>query len=131
MPFITHSGSKQFIVSPGQRFAVDNLRDKNPGETIEMPLLLAFGAEKGISKLEVKVVGHAKGAKIRVVKFKSKSNYHKQYGFRPYQTVLEVISGNAPTKTPKVEEKAVEPKKKVVAKKPATKTVKSKKEVVK
>lgn len=125
MPFITHSGSKQFIVSPGQRFAVDNLKDRTAGEVIEMPLLLSFGAEKGINKLEVKVVGHAKGAKIRVVKFKSKSNYHRQYGFRAHQTVLEVVSGDLPSKI------ISEDKPKVIKKATVTKTIKAKKEVVK
>lgn len=95
MPFITHSGSKQFIVSHGQKFAVDNLKNVEPGSIIELPVLLAFGEDKNISKLEVKVIGHAKAPKIRVVKFKSKSNYHKQYGFRAFQTVLEVVSGTA------------------------------------
>lgn len=119
MPFITHSGSKQFIVSPGQRFVVDILKDVNENDIIEMPLLLSFGAEKGLTKLEVKVIGHAKGPKIRVVKFKSKSNYHRQYGFRPHQTVLEVVGGEV---IKVVKEDQVETTKEVKTVKKATTT---------
>lgn len=124
MPFITHSGSKQFIVTPGQRFAVDNLKEVKEDDIIDLPLLLAFGEEKGQTKLQAKVIGHAKGVKIRVVKFKSKSNYHKQYGFRAFQTVLEIISGNV---KPRITKKAeVTPVKEVKTKVVKAKTEKTK-----
>jgi len=121
MSYIVQSGSKQYVVEAGQKFAVDRL-ESTVGEVINLPVILAFGADKETSELKVKVLEHGKGEKIRVVKYKPKSNYHRQYGFRPYLTVLEVVGDKAPALT---KEDAI--KKPAVAKKVAVK--KEKKEV--
>jgi large subunit ribosomal protein L21 len=93
MPIVTQTGSKQYIVDQGQRFVVDYIKDSKEGEVIELPVLFTFGDSKNSATVQVKVISHEKGEKLRVVKYKSKSNYHRQYGFRPMQTVLEVVSG--------------------------------------
>jgi large subunit ribosomal protein L21 len=100
MPFVTKTGSKQYIVDEGQRFAVDYINNVKEGDVIELPVLFTFGGSKSSNSLSAKVVGHEKGEKIRVVKYKSKSNYHRQYGFRAQQTVLEVVGGGTAKKAP-------------------------------
>jgi large subunit ribosomal protein L21 len=117
MSYIVESGSKQYIVNPGQKFAVDRLNNVAVGDVIDMPVILAFGADKETKQLKVKVLEHTKGEKIRVVKFKSKSNYHRQYGFRPYLTVLEVEGGKSSSTTKKESPKSSDAKAK-----PTTKT---------
>jgi len=90
MPFVIQSGSKQYIVNYGQQVILDKL-DVPVGELVNLDLVFAFGEEKGINSLQARVVKHQKGSKIRVVKYRAKSNYHKQYGFRPHQTIVEII----------------------------------------
>ena len=127
MSFVVESGSKQYMVELGQQFAVDKLIDAQEGDVLEFPAVFAFGADKGKTSLRVRVVGYAQGDKVRVVKYRAKSNYHVQSGFRAQQTVLEVVDENA--KTEKKVESRVEDKpkaeKKVASEKKETKEVKS------
>ena len=93
MPTIIQSGSKQYLVEPGQKIIVDRL-DVAENSEIDLDVIYSFGGDnQNVDKkvLKARVLEHSKGKKIRVVKFKSKSNYHRQYGFRPYQTLLEII----------------------------------------
>jgi large subunit ribosomal protein L21 len=91
MSFIIQSGSKQFIVNPGQEVIVDRLPQEE-GSQIELDLVLAFGDDVKAKKVTGTIKRHQKGKKIRVVKYKSKSNYHKVSGHRDYQTVIEINS---------------------------------------
>lgn len=90
MSFIVQSGTKQFFVNYGQKIIVDRIKAME-GETIEIDLIQALGEDKVTKKLKAKVIKHQRGPKIHVVKYKSKSNYHRQYGFRPEQTLLEIV----------------------------------------
>lgn len=91
MSLVVQSGSRQYIVKPGQQFVVDRLTAEE-GSVVDLNLVYSFGTSSGAKNVQAKVVKHQKGAKIRVVKFKSKSNYHRQYGYRHYETVLEILS---------------------------------------
>lgn len=90
MSFVIQSGSKQYIVDYGQKFIVDRLKS-DEGETIELDLVLAFGEDEKSKKVKAKIIAHQRGEKIRVVKYKSKSNYHRVQGHRSEQTVLEIV----------------------------------------
>ncbi len=99
MSIVIVSGSKQYVVEPGQKIAVDYLKSNKVGDVIDMPVLFAFGSDSDKSTVQVKVLSHEKDEKIRVVKYKAKSNYHRQYGFRAMKTVLEIM-GEAVKKAP-------------------------------
>lgn len=90
MAFVIQSGSKQYTVVPGQQFIVDSLK-ATEGDTIDLNLVYSYGDQKDVKTAQAKVVRHQRGIKLRIVKFKSKSNYHRQYGYRHEETVLEVI----------------------------------------
>ena len=91
MPFIVKFGSKQYTVEPGQKFVVDRLNGKDEGEEFDLDVIHSYGDT--LSKnVKATVLAHQKGKKIRVVKYKSKSNYHKQYGYRHYETIIQVAS---------------------------------------
>ncbi len=90
MSFIVQSGNKQYLVNYGQQIIVDRL-NVEAGSEVELDLVHTFGSGKIPNKLQAKVLKHQRGPKIRVVKYKSKSNYHRQYGFRPEQTLLEIV----------------------------------------
>jgi large subunit ribosomal protein L21 len=88
--FIIEAGTKQYMVEPGKKLNVDRINEAAIGSTVELPCLFSFG-DTTPKTIKAKVLDHIKGTKIRVVKFKSKSNYHKVSGFRPFQTTLEII----------------------------------------
>ena len=90
MPLVVKSGSRQYIVNYGQKIIVNKLEVKE-NDTLDLDVLYSFGDDKSVKKVTAKVIKHQKGVKIRVVKYKSKSNYHKQYGPRQSETVLEII----------------------------------------
>lgn len=129
MSVVVQSGSKQYIVEYNQKFIVDRL-EQPEGDVFELDVLFGYGDQKGLKKIQVKVLKHQKGEKIRVVKYKSKSNYHRQYGFRPYQTILQVLGADgkiaeniqkADVEIPETEIVEAKPKK-TVTKKTTTKS---------
>jgi large subunit ribosomal protein L21 len=87
--YIIESGSKQYVVAQGEFINVDRLTAE-AGSTIDMPVVFSFTGTTPAT-IPVKVVEHNKGKKLRIVKFRNKSNYHKVSGFRPYQTRLEIL----------------------------------------
>jgi large subunit ribosomal protein L21 len=88
--FIIEAGTKQYMVEPGKKINVDRINEAAIDSVIDIPVLFGFG-DTTPSTIKAKVIAHIKGTKIRVVKFRSKSNYHKVSGFRPFQTTLEII----------------------------------------
>jgi len=88
MSVVVKVGSHQYIVSSGQEIVVDKMNAKE-GSEVELPVLFAMDGKK-VANVKATIVRHQQGKKIRVVKYKSKSNYHRQYGFRPQQTVLKI-----------------------------------------
>jgi large subunit ribosomal protein L21 len=90
MALVVKSGSRQYIVNYGQKIIVNKIEIPE-NENVKLEVLYTFGDDKAVKTVEAKVVRHQKGEKLRVVKYKSKSNYHKQYGPRQSETVLEII----------------------------------------
>ena len=105
MSLVVQSGSKQYVLELGQKFLVDRL-DAEINSTIDLHLIHAYGTNDGLKAVKATVLNHLKGEKIRVVKFKSKSNYHRQYGHRTFLTEL-LVEGGLP-KPIKVDEKVTE-----------------------
>jgi large subunit ribosomal protein L21 len=89
MSFVITTGNKQYLVKNGQIVIVDRI-EADVDSTVELPVLHATGESKSTKSIKATVLKHQKGPKIRVVKYKSKSRYHRQYGFRPYETVLKI-----------------------------------------
>ena len=90
MSLVVQSGSKQYVVNYGQTFIVDRLV-ADEGSVVDLDLVYAFGDDSKVTKVQAKVVKHQKGEKIYVVKYKSKSNYHRRTGFRANETILELV----------------------------------------
>ena len=90
MSVVIQSGSRQYMVDPGQQIVVNKL-SAPVGETVELDLVYAFGEHKSTKAAKGKVIAHQRGEKIRVVKYKSKSNYKRSYGPRQEETIIEII----------------------------------------
>src|SRR3954465_3625661 len=92
---IVKTGGKQYRVEPGQSLLVEKL-DGDEGETAARePLLFrsddAVFDTDALKKVSVKakIVGHERGPKLRVFKFKPKRGYKKRTGHRQKLTRIE------------------------------------------
>ncbi|MDQ6836621.1 MAG: 50S ribosomal protein L21 [Actinomycetota bacterium] len=93
---IVKTGGKQYRVSEGQSLLVERLAAAD-GDTVALtPLLLVDGADvidgDDLSKVTVsaRIVGHERGPKLRIVKFKPKRGYKRRTGHRQELTRIEV-----------------------------------------
>ncbi|MFA6436391.1 MAG: 50S ribosomal protein L21 [Candidatus Gracilibacteria bacterium] len=137
-------GSTQYIVQEKDEILVDRM-DLEEGKNFMAPKVLLFAEsdDKGVKvgmptldniKVELRVMGHERGKKVRVFKMKPKKHYQRTIGHRSDFTRLKVLKIsvlNGSAKAAKVaEESAVEVKKEVV-KKPVVKKAVVKKTTVK
>jgi large subunit ribosomal protein L21 len=93
---IVKTGGKQYRVEEGQSLLVERLPADDGARVQLEPLLyvdgekIVDGGELGKVKVEARVVGHERGPKLRVVKFKPKRGYKRRTGHRQELTRLEV-----------------------------------------
>ncbi len=93
---IVKTGGKQYRIEQGQTLLVERL-PAGDGESVALqPLLYVDGSEvvdgDGLSRvsIEARVVGHERGPKLRVVKFKPKRGYKRRTGHRQNLTRIQV-----------------------------------------
>jgi large subunit ribosomal protein L21 len=109
-------GGKQYVVKEGESLLVDRL-DREAGKTFQPDVLFLGGGGKGElapkASLTAKVLGHERGPKVRIGKYRPKTGYKRHTGFRAALTRIEVtgLGGKkAPTKAaekqPAAKEKA-------------------------
>jgi large subunit ribosomal protein L21 len=94
---IVKTGGKQYRVEQGQSLLVERLPVEDGGSVALDPLLYVDGstvvdggAELGRVSVQAKVVGHERGPKLRIVKFKPKRGYKRRTGHRQELTRIEV-----------------------------------------
>ncbi len=94
---IVKVGGKQYRVETGDSLVVDRMHEDEGAKVALEPLLLADGDNTVFEgdelekvKVEATVTGHERGEKIRVLKFKPKSNYKRHQGHRSELTRLEI-----------------------------------------
>jgi len=84
---------------------VDRL-DREEGKAFQPEVLFVGGEGDGelspSTPVSAKVVGHVRGPKVRIGKYKPKSGYRRHTGFRSSLTRIEItgIGGKAKTETP-------------------------------
>src|SRR4051794_2123392 len=107
---IVKTGGKQYRVEKGDKLLVERLPD-DEGATVKLePLLvrsdnIAFGKDIAKATVSAKVLGHERGPKLRVFKFKPKRGYKRLAGHRQELTRLEITdigtgTSRAPAKQP-------------------------------
>ena len=118
MTIIVASGARQYLVTPGQHIVVNSLAGEI-GDMVPLTFVHAYGEDESIKEVGGKIIGHQRGEKIIVAKYKPKSNYRRRYGPRQEETIIEIVTGSVSVKpVAKKEPKAVETPK---AKKPVAK----------
>jgi large subunit ribosomal protein L21 len=92
---VIKTGGKQYRVEEGQTLLVERLPDE-PGSTVELATLLlagdgepSFDASK-LAPVKAEIVGHERGEKLRVFKFKPKRGYRRRTGHRQELTRLRI-----------------------------------------
>jgi large subunit ribosomal protein L21 len=93
---IVKTGGKQYRVEEGQKLLVERLR-ADEGATVDLePILFrsddtVFDADGlGNVTVQARVIGHERGKKIRVFKYKPKQGYKRTSGHRQELTRLEI-----------------------------------------
>jgi large subunit ribosomal protein L21 len=87
-------GGKQYRVQEGEKVVVDRLKTEE-GKTLN-PMVLLFGDDKKTElspksvTVTARVVGHVKGEKIRIGKYKKRTGYKRHTGFRASLTELQI-----------------------------------------
>src|SRR5213082_1261174 len=89
-------GGKQYRVHEGQRLLVDRLRT-DEGKTFTPDVLLVGGngepdLRPKAGLVTARVVGHVRGDKIRIGKYRPKSGYRRHTGFRASLSQIEIES---------------------------------------
>lgn len=95
---VIETGGKQYKVEKGTTVQVERL-DAEPGKelTLDRVLLVADGEKVEVgapvvkgAKVQAKVVGHGRGKKLVVFKYKAKSHYRRKTGHRQGYTTLRI-----------------------------------------
>lgn len=94
---VIQTGGKQYLVSKGDRIAIEKLEGEN-GKDITFDKVLMINGDKvqvgtpyvsGASVLG-KILGQKKGKKVTIYKYKRRKGYHKKQGHRQNHTHVEI-----------------------------------------
>ena len=105
-------GGKQYVVKEGEHLLVDRL-DRDEGRSFQ-PDVLFLGGDAGGElapsvTVTARVVGHERGPKIRIGKYKAKSGYKRHNGFRSSLTRIEITGIGARKAAAKAESEPAAP----------------------
>jgi large subunit ribosomal protein L21 len=95
---VIRTGGKQYKVAEGERLDVERLRAApEQGDVTFTPVLLVDGervvatpADLAGAEVVARVVGEAKGPKIRGFTYKNKTNSRRRWGHRQKYTTIEI-----------------------------------------
>lgn len=94
---IVVSGGKQHKVFEGDVIEVEKLKGNNPGDKIELPVIMTVDGDKVTAgdnlnvTAKAEVLSHNKAKKIVVFKYKPKKNERKKQGHRQPFTRLKIV----------------------------------------
>jgi large subunit ribosomal protein L21 len=92
---VIETGGKQYRVEKGSTLLVDRLTAKEGDKVDLRPVAfrdkeMVLGKDLEKVKVDAKVVGHERGPKLRVFKYRPKKGYRKRAGHRSELTRLEI-----------------------------------------
>jgi large subunit ribosomal protein L21 len=93
---VIETGGKQYRVAEGDRVDVERLNAD--GEVSLRPVLVVDGdtvlstpSQLGSAAVTARIVGEAKGPKIKGFTYKNKSNQRKRWGHRQHYSTIEIV----------------------------------------
>ncbi len=94
---VVRAGGRQEKVEVGSIVVLDRVQADEGGKVELSPVLLVDGDKithdaKSLAKVKVtaEVVGHSRGPKVTIQKFKNKTGYKKRQGFRSELTRVKI-----------------------------------------
>jgi len=99
---VIRTGGKQYKVQEGDIIRVEKL-DVEEGSTVQFDEVLALRDDNGLkvgtpvvegAVVEGNVLGHGKGKKVIIFKYKPKKNYRKKQGHRQPYTKVQITKIN-------------------------------------
>jgi large subunit ribosomal protein L21 len=91
---VIESGGKQYRVAEGDRLEVEILRGEEvtlrPVMLVDGDAVLATPSQLSGASVTARVIGEAKGPKIRGFTYKNKSNQRKRWGHRQHYSTIEI-----------------------------------------
>lgn len=97
------TGGRQYRVAQGETLRVEKL-DAEAGAELKLDQVLLVGSGEGVTvgaplvegaSVSARVVGHGRGEKIRIVKFRRRKHHRKEMGHRQHYTEIEITGINA------------------------------------
>jgi large subunit ribosomal protein L21 len=98
-------GGRQYKVQRGDRLVIDYRETLNAGDSLKFPEVLLAGSKAG-SKIgvpaidgavvEATVIGHRKGHKLEIQKFKKRKKIRRHTGHRQKYTAIQISSLSVP-----------------------------------
>lgn len=98
MHAVIKTGGKQYRVKPGDILKVEKL-DVEDGSQVEFDQVLMVSSDSGVkigaplvagAKVTASIVGHGRGKKIRIIKFKRRKHHLKRQGHRQSFTQVQI-----------------------------------------
>jgi large subunit ribosomal protein L21 len=91
---VIHTGGKQYRVAEGDRLDVERLDGEEvtlkPVMLVDGETVLATPDQLGAAAVTARIVGEAKGPKIKGFTYKNKSNERKHWGHRQHYSTIEI-----------------------------------------
>ena len=91
---VIHTGGKQYRVAEGDRIDVERLEGDEvslrPVMLVDGDTVLATAAQLDGASVTARVVGEARGPKIKGYTYKNKSNERKHWGHRQHYSTIEI-----------------------------------------
>ena len=92
---IIETGGKQYRVAPGDRLDVERLSGEEvslrPVLVVDGETVLSTPGQLGAAAVTARIVGEAKGPKIKGFTYKNKSNQRKHWGHRQKYSTIEIV----------------------------------------
>lgn len=93
---IVRSGARQEKVAVGDLVTLDRL-SAEPGAAVTLPVLLLVDGDKVVTDVAgasctAEVVGHSRGPKIDILRYKNKTGYRRRQGHRQDLSTVKVTA---------------------------------------
>jgi large subunit ribosomal protein L21 len=98
---VIQTGGKQYVVKTGDVLKVEKIKNTKVGEILKFDNILLVADDKNIqigkpfvdgAIVEAKIEEEGKNKKITVLRYKSKTRYHKKKGHRQPYTKISIAS---------------------------------------
>ncbi len=95
---VIQTGGKQYKVQPGQTILVEKLAGE-PGDEVEFDQVLLLSDDQAVAVgrplvtgavVNAQIVGHERGEKLIVYKFRHRKNYRRKNGHRQDLTAVKI-----------------------------------------